>query len=218
MLTSPSTAQLAAQSQLQIIRKKSFTNLWEWFGKEETCVPPSIGAGRPTAKDVWRPRRCHTKGPLYEFHVEEVSVSQDNQVQLPPPLTEVSPSLPKVRVKICPICRRVPVDPVTLECGHLFCRLCIAKIRPVLFQDFAESIKDHRTMIRCPFPSCQYLMPVRPIVNGDFRFNKIHPDDRVQVTEIPLCELEALRSFRVSVDIDFTKKYKSDIFGGFLDI
>lgn len=115
----------------------------------------------------------------------------------------------------CPACMREAFDPVSLKCGHNFCRRCLANVGRVLLKDFTDSIKDVRVSLKCPLPDCRERTLCLPFVNGDFRFNKIRPTDKVPTIEKEPLSREteiALQTYHIIIDVDVTVRKSCDLF------
>ncbi|CAL1539891.1 unnamed protein product [Lymnaea stagnalis] len=199
---------------------KNSTPFWAGWAKFRELNYEAYGPGNPSIPkpQPWRPKGCTRKGILYEFpKVDEEPPAEVEKLTEPEDL-EITVG-GKEKYKMCAICRRPPLEILTLDCGHNFCRRCIASMRGQLMQDFASSVKDYRATLKCPLRFCHTHIPCLPIINGDFRFHLVRPEDKVE-TPIPIavCEQLAMKHFKVTVDIDFTKKTRPDLFEGFEDV
>ncbi|BFZ08998.1 hypothetical protein BsWGS_12037 [Bradybaena similaris] len=126
------------------------------------------------AKEKWRPKNCHRKyASYYEIHTQK---AEEPKVVSPPDECQfVSEEVqPDVERKWCSGCMSSAVDPMTLACGHHFCRSCIAHSRNYLIQEHRETITDIRAELKCPVSACKTTLLCFPIINGDTRFQKQH--------------------------------------------
>ena len=65
---------------------------------------------------------------------------------------------------------------------------CIADTNFFLLRDHAKVVKDTRAVMRCPLRCCKAVIPCLPLINGDFRFQRVHPEDKV-----PLPDAKSMR-------------------------
>ncbi|XP_059157587.1 E3 ubiquitin-protein ligase RNF125-like [Physella acuta] len=182
----------------------SFTNLWATFRRRETPLQRKQLPRRSI--NAWRPKSCQQKGTFYEFDNDEVVQDSASIKSVEEPGSKKS-SIVKVKCKICGICRRKPWDPFSLECGHIFCRSCLAHIRPLLLQEFPIPMQNYRANLKCPFPNCTQTIPCLPLLNGDFRFSKFYPEDKKSILEKnSLWESEDMKRFKLHIDVDMASK------------
>ncbi|KAK3726217.1 hypothetical protein RRG08_018660 [Elysia crispata] len=120
----------------------------------------------------------------------------------------------------CGCCMKEAIDPYQLPCGHSFCKKCIADTNFFLLRDHAKVVKDTRAVMRCPLRCCKAVIPCLPLINGDFRFQRVHPEDKVPLPDakINLCEQHRLTTYKIRIDVDVTKRKSDNLFDGFDDV
>lgn len=65
---------------------------------------------------------------------------------------------------VCKVCKNIFDDPVDLECGHTFCRVC---------KDIHWELEPNDTRYTCPYPGCEKKWNWRPAVKKNEAIEKL---------------------------------------------
>ena len=84
-----------------------------------------------------------------------------------------------------PVCMFVQklTNPKTLIKTNFNFHRCIVDTNFFLLRDHAAVVKDTRAVMRCPLRHCKAVIPCLPLINGDFRFKLVRPEDKVSFKE-----------------------------------
>ncbi|RUS84065.1 hypothetical protein EGW08_008177, partial [Elysia chlorotica] len=143
----------------------------------KTSVPGVLEDG---VRETWRPKDCPTRYAT-EFPMVPITPKMEDEPQIKPKQHEEMVFEVYLDAKPgpwCGCCMREAFDPYTLPCGHAFCTKCIVDTSFFLLRDNAQAVSDTRAVMRCPLRHCKAVIPCLPLINGDFRFQRIRPDDK----------------------------------------
>lgn len=188
---------------------------------------PSMGQLKVTEKkglastqiNTWKPKNCQL---IYTTPYPMPYVAPRKSEKITLKQTEISEGhkFKVTKESWCGCCMREAMEPYILPCGHSFCKRCIANTSYFLRQDHFEAVKDIRAVMRCPLRHCKAVIPCLPLINGDFRFSLIRPEDKVppKAQELNLCEQHRLTTYKIRIDVDTTRRKSDNLFEGFNDV
>ncbi|GFN84340.1 hypothetical protein PoB_001084600 [Plakobranchus ocellatus] len=99
---------------------------------------------------------------------------------------------------------------------------CIFDTSFFLLKDHAQTVKDTRAVMKCPLINCKAVIACLPLINGDFRFKLVRPEDKISdsaaESQLNLCDQHRLHTYKIRMDVDVTKRKSHDLFDGYDDV